>query len=352
MSAPSIRRLGNLGLLLVGVLAGSAAVRWSAPEPVLDHVTPKLSFLSINSERYDVLFVGSSRVYRQISPKVFDRRLKKHGLRLRSFNAGIPAAKSVEVWHLLRRLEEEGSLGPRYVLIEPDGLQVSINRENTGTQREIYWHGWEETALSIRSLEGLDVVPRTRMSLLHLSAMSFRSMAVGRLRSVFETAFDSSMSRRPAARAVGPDGDGWVPFVEADGPQARKRRREFLDGLPRYRRMLARQPRLMAETACMTEYHEEMLGKLANAVESLGAEPVFMLSPATLPRCEVHQAFRDGVLPNLLAFDDAKRHPRLYQVESRFDFEHVNRRGAEIYSRLLADAFAAQLSGTGEEADR
>ncbi len=54
-------------LLLLGMAAGVALIRGVAPEPYLDHVTPKLTHLRQNPEAYDVLFVGSSRVFRQIS---------------------------------------------------------------------------------------------------------------------------------------------------------------------------------------------------------------------------------------------------------------------------------------------
>ena len=91
---------------------------------------------------------------------------------------------------------------------------------------------------------------------------------------------------------------------------------------------------------------------MRSAHEAMGAEPVFILSPAMKPRCEVHQAYREGLLPNLIAIDDARTHPRLYKVENRFDAEHLNRTGAEIYTRLLADRFAEYLDGDVEGGQR
>jgi len=334
------RRLRNLVILVLAVVAGATAIRTLTPEPYLRHVTPKTRHLGMNPDRYEILFAGSSRVYRQISPKVFDDELRARGIDLVSFNAGIPAAKSVEVWHFLKRLASESGVRARYVLIEPDGLLVGVNRENIDTEREIYWHGWTETVLAIRSLQGLPIVPRTRMSGLHLGAFFFNRLGVGRLRLFGSQLGDARQQRWSDREGLGPDGDGWVPFKKADTGAEFARRQEFLDDLPRYRRMLARQDERRSRPDCLTSYHSEMLVRLEAAVESLGATPIFILSPATDPRCEVHAAFRDGVLPNLIAFDDATEYPELYEVRHRFDIEHLNTEGALLYSRLLAERFA------------
>lgn len=344
---PTIRQLRNAAILLVGLLAGTAVIRALTPAPLVLPVTPKLEHLRANSERYDVLFVGSSRVYRQVMPEVFDRRLRHRGLGLRSFNAGIPAAKSVEVWHFMRLLAE-AKVRARYVLVEPDGLFIGINRENLGTEREIYWHEAAETALAIRSLSGQDLGLRLRMSGIHVAAFAFNRLGVGRLRLLGSDLISSGGKRRSEMSGLGPKGDGWVGFAAGEDGEAYPRRREFLDNLPAYRAQLERQPRILSRTGCMTPYQEEMLLRLKTAAEALGAEPVFVLSPATRPRCEVHDAHRLGLLPNLLAFDDARAHPRLYDPEFRFDAEHLNTEGATIYSRLLADAFveAAREGGS------
>lgn len=337
---PSIRQLRNLLILVVGMFAASAAIHEFTPTPYLPDVTPKVTHLKENSETYDIVFVGSSRVFRQVSPRVFDQRLRIHDLDLSSFNAGVPAAKSVEVWHLLRNLGADQGVRTRYVLIEPDGLLVGIAKENVATEREIYWHGRTETALAIESLEGMAIVPRLRMSAFHSGAFLLDRFGVGRLRLLISQKGESRRLGWLDTAGLGPDGDGWVPFAKADTQSEFPRRQEFLDNLPLYRHLLARQAVRRSRPDCLTGYHRTMLANLTTAIETLGAKPVFFLSPATEPRCEVHQAFREGLLPNLLAFDDASKYPDLYAVEHRHDAEHLNTEGALLYSRVLADGFA------------
>lgn len=339
----SIHHLRSALVLTLSLVVVSAAIRQFTPAPFLRHVTPKLMHLGSNFDKYEILFVGSSRVYRQISPRVFDEHLRSRDLDLPSFNLGVPAAKSVEVWHLLRELATDRRVRARYVLIEPDGLLIGIARENMGNQREIYWHGRTETGLAIASLDGLSLGPRARMTGLHLGSHLLNRLSVGRLRLLGSQLGRADELRWMAQNGLGPDGDGWVPFAKADNLPEFERRREFLENLPKYQWKLKQQPERHARRDCLSAYHSAMLSKLKDAVEALGAEPVFILSPTTDPRCEVHHAFREGQLPHLIALDDALEFPELYAVENRHDYEHLNTDGALLYSRLLADRFADHI---------
>ena len=79
------------------------------------------------------------------------------------------------------------------------------------------------------------------------------------------------------------------------------------------------------------------------AIEATGAEPIFILAPVLHSRGEARKAHRRGILPALLAFDDPSLYPQLYEVGNRFDMTHLNRRGALIYSELLAQRFVEHL---------
>lgn len=343
MMGSNTHRFGYLLIFALAMMAAASAIRGLTPTPFIRYLTPKVEHLKEHSDRYDLLFVGSSRVFRQISPRVFDERMRSHQIETRSFNAGVPAAKSVELWHLLRGFAGDGGVRARYVLIEPDGLRIGIFPENVRTEREIYWHGPAETALAIRSLDDLEMGLRARMSGLHVSAFLFNRLGVGRLRLLGSQLGESDQMLRLSRENLGPDGDGWVPFREARAGNELPRRQKFLDNLPRYHRSVRRLDAGRSESDCLTGYHAEMLANLKEAVEALGATPIFVLSPALKPRCEVHQAFREGLLPNLISFDDAAAFPELYEVRHRFDGEHLNTEGAVVYSRLLADRFADQV---------
>ena len=45
----------------------------------------------------------------------------------------------------------------------------------------------------------------------------------------------------------------------------------------------------------------------------------------------------------LFAYDDFIRYPQFYEEENRLDVEHLNGRGAELFSRILAQDFVRSL---------
>ncbi|MEE4274006.1 MAG: hypothetical protein V2I67_20180 [Thermoanaerobaculales bacterium] len=343
---PTFRQLANAAILSACLVGGAALIRAVTPSPYVPNVTPKLVHLQDNPDAYDVLFIGSSRVYRHVVPQVFERRLAERGIDVRSFNAGIPAARSVEIWSFMNRLADSG-VRAGWVFVEPDGLASGIRKENLGTERETYWHGSAETMLAVRSLENHDLPTRIRMSGLHAGSWVFNRLGVGRLRLLGLDLMSPAVNAWASRQNLGSDGDGWVGFVESQDSGISRRRRNFLDRIPTYRRQLANQAAQFSRSGCLTSYRREMLSHFQSAARRLGAEPVFILSPALHPRCEVHEAFRLGLLPNLFAFDDARVYPELYEVDNRFDHEHLNTEGATLYSQLLADAFAEHLEGGG-----
>jgi hypothetical protein len=304
-------------------------------------VSEKLAFLSEHPDDYDILFVGSSRVYRQISPATFDRVLGEAGYPLRSFNLGIGAAKVPEVAFLLKRLANEQTIRPRYIFIDPDGLLATIAEVNTNRQREIYWHERPETALAIRSLDDEDRFDRANYVHRHARAHIFNILGYGRLRGFLAGALDTATENR---RILGKQGDGFLPYTARSADRFELERREFfLANLERYHRGVAGWERRQARRNQLRPQHIALFEQLKRNIERTRAEPIFILSPVVQSRGEAREAHLRGVLPVLLAFDDPNLYPQLFEVDHRFDLTHLNRRGAVLYSELLAQRFADHL---------
>jgi hypothetical protein len=334
---------------MASLIAFCVLIRSITPPPYVHIVSEKLAYLVENPDRYDVLMVGSSRVYRQISPAAFDRVLAEAGYPMRSFNLGIGAAKVAEVSFLLKRLEREQVTRPRYILVDPDGLYASIAEVNTNRQREIYWHEAPETRLALQSLAEDDAMTRLSQGQRHVRAHLFNRFGYGRLRGYLAGLLRSDADHR---RILGRRGDGFVPYtVEGAERFERERRRFFLDNLDRYRRGVARQQRQLTRPGRLRPHHRAMFEHLNLVIEATGAEPIFILAPVTSSRGEARKAHRRGILPVLLPFDDPGLYPQLYEVGNRFDMTHLNRQGAVLYSELLAREFAQHLRRSGVRAN-
>jgi hypothetical protein len=81
-------------------------------------------------------------------------------------------------------------------------------------------------------------------------------------------------------------------------------------------------------------YAETAFRHYGDVFRSLGATPIFFVTPGSgtiLP-----SKFRDAPAETVMSFNDAQRYPSLYQAGVRLDEGHLNARGADEFSRLLA----------------
>jgi len=78
-------------------------------------------------------------------------------------------------------------------------------------------------------------------------------------------------------------------------------------------------------------------------VRASGCEPVFFVPPGTRPSPELPALFEEAGLAPLFAFNQPQRYPQLYRADFYFDASHLNREGAEEFSRVFARLLAPRL---------
>lgn len=123
------------------------------PFPVIDDgVSQKLRFFTVHKDEFDTLFIGSSRIYFQISPAIFDRVMRESGSPTHSFNFGIGGMYLPESAYVLEQLLNTKPRNLRWVFIEYDELQTNWSFENRTSRRALYWADWKRTSLLLRKL--------------------------------------------------------------------------------------------------------------------------------------------------------------------------------------------------------
>ncbi|PYL65067.1 MAG: hypothetical protein DMF20_09405 [Verrucomicrobia bacterium] len=84
-----IRAVANSVIGLTAFLVTCIGLRAILPFPEIDGgVSQKFRFFAAHKDEFDTLFIGSSRIYFQISPAIFDRVTGESGLPTHSFNFG------------------------------------------------------------------------------------------------------------------------------------------------------------------------------------------------------------------------------------------------------------------------
>lgn len=324
-------RPAALALVFFAALFGAgsllARVRPLANVPV---AWEKFAHFSAHSDDYDVIFIGTSRVYRGIIPARFDAITAAAGVPTHSFNFGIDAMRPPEDGFIIDQLLALRPRKLRWVFIELGPLHTEFGERDPESVRVVHWHDWPRTVLVCRGLlapkgrlirlrsllfGNANDRARFRHALTHLRLCAMRTLNLGRARAVLDS-WDAAKSA--------PLGDGFATTpVQRMTPEATA---EYL------RDAAARTPRRsdLDPASCLA------LDRLVAGIRRAGAEPIFINSPR-LSGSPIHPANHPGV--PVLDFMDQRAWPELYAPEIRSDSTHLNALGADVYSRVVARRF-------------
>jgi hypothetical protein len=325
------------------------------PFPEVDAVSDKLRVFAAHKDEFDTLFIGSSRIYFQVSPAVFDGVMREQGNATRSFNFGIGGMHLPESAYMLEQVLKTKPRHLKWVVVEYDELQTKWSLEEQTSRRALYWHDWKRTSLLLRKLTGSGthwvwlpnlkklrdiIVSRkaeaTTHTLLGFHAGQFQKnfTNVARARDVVDY-FASSSLNAPDPKYLGAAGDGYIPITK----------RMSAAQTAAYERALTR---LMARNRprSFSAYTLESYRQCAEQIRAIGAIPIFVVTP-TLTEVEI--VYRAGAKPPgiVMAFNDPRAYPNLYRSDVRMDQGHMIGAAAEEFTRLVAREFA-QLIRAGK----
>ena len=310
------------------------ALRRALPFPEISVIGTKFRYLAAHQENYDVLFVGSSRFFHQIIPKQFDEAIAEAtGQKLRSFNIGCDALWPPESYYYLRKILALRSPRLRWVVIEMMDYNPRIVDPEKPTKREAYWHDWPHTVLAwktIRDSRPPEGNSKTELYLAHARILAQQWLNMGRGSEMLV-----SLLAPPKERPE--DKEGWI---ETEGFRAEPNQDIPAADLSKYMTAV-NTLREMNRPAPMSPLFLGEVQKVAAETRARQAEPIFVIAP-TLNPGENYPPLPGG-LP-LLAFNDPSRFPALYDPAVHYDGYHLNEKGAVIFTRLLAEQFAAFLA--------
>ncbi len=311
----------------------------------IETITPKLTFFEENKDRYDVIFIGSSRTYRHIMPSVFDRYLQKEGYSINSFNFGVPGMFFSETIFYLNKILKMEPKRLKWVIMELD-FDFNVNPDNLKSYREIYRHTFEETKFICNYIIRSNKVslPRKVIWLYrNLVPFIYNFSNTGHGADWLFTLLNyrEPMQEQELEEAIGKKLDGHVGYkIEQEIPN---RRKHFLQNTDRY---LDKVQKLKQRTPESTQGHitddeKKFLSQLVNKIQKRGISPIFIIQPKLSSQYESHlsAAYQQRIIPSLFSFNDPHKFEDLYNIDYRFDFGHLNRKGSQRLTHLLADRF-------------
>jgi hypothetical protein len=335
-------------LLAAAAAAGFAAlcaVLTAAIAPAPADSVLRADWLRANGERFDTVFLGSSRTVRQVMPATFDAAMAERGPATHSFNLGTAGMRAPEDAFVLERALAGRSAPLRFVFVECNPVRLGIPLQDRGTMRAVYWHDmarvhvlwnrvWAHPSLAPDGPYGMRVLLGHLGEFAdHLRHWVWNASRMGRAPDMIEPLLSSAARpmRTPGLAWLGPSRDGYHPGRARPPMQGEE--------LADYERELATALREgKPDHYGDTESQAELARKRALA-ERFGARLVLVAPPT------IGEAF--APLPEsgfvFLDFSDPRRYPELFAAGNRNDRDHLNRAGALLYSRLLARELARKL---------
>jgi hypothetical protein len=342
-----IRALTNTAIGATAFLLSCIGLRAILPFPEIDGgVSQKFRFFAAHKDEFDTLFIGSSRVYFQISPAIFDRVTRESGMPTHSFNFGVGGMYLPETAYLLEQILNLKPRNLKWVFIEYDELQTKWSPENQTSRRALYWADWKRVSLLLRKLTDAGTDPlwlsnpaklrdiilrqngeKSTRSLLtfYLTQIERNYTNISRAADVLDH-FLSRDTKGRRASYLGAASDGYVTRPNRMSPSQ----------AAAYERGLAA---AMAEagTRPLSPYAMEAYRQCAQEVRNIGAVPIFLITPSTT---EINVAAETTELTGVvMAFNNPQAYPNLFRSSARRDGQHLTKSGADEFTRILATNF-------------
>jgi len=331
--------IAAIGFGLVCALLGAIL-----PFPEIGNVAAQLRYFRKHRDKFDAVFIGSSLTHHDISPAIFDRVARERGHPMRSFNFGVDGMLLAESSFVLEQLLESRQPHLKWVFIEFDEIDSRPFAGAEGSRRDIYWRDWRRTSLLVEKVlterdqnDSIELpgtfaqvsgqrrreLSRPRLLLFHLSLFARNITNFSRR---IDLAWWGShfWKSEKMPEDLGPDGDGYAPLAQ-EFPEARL--------LP-YQYEL-KQARLRAGEEFVSSATERACRRMAAVVRKSGAIPVFVVMPVV---SQTKLKFRPQTpIASVIAFNNVESYPQLYQTDARAEEIHLNPKGAEAFTKLVAD---------------
>lgn len=331
--------LSLVGLATLAFVAAGAVLRAFLPGGT-QHERTEVKFEHFREHRreFNVLFFGSSRVFRGFDPQAFDRVCAENGVATRSFNFGIGGSHAIEIEHLLTRVHGLAPQGLDFVLVDPEGLDLPAIHDNFHASSVIAWHDLARTRFVTELLDSQPLDAWTKLDLAgsHWSSCAYHYANIGRALGLVDACLGIAPSAERIEQTLGPFGNGY----SADARERRERRFES-KGRDEYLALLAEFELERPTGAPPSAAALELYRRLQRLAKDLGAQPVFVTLPALYIQNDLLGAHAAGEVELLLGYHDPLANAELYALESREDHTHLNADGARIFSEKLARDFVA-----------
>ncbi len=294
----------------------------------------------------NTLFIGSSRVHRQVNTAVVDSVAGTS-----SYNFGVNWLFVPESFYVYENIISEHPGKFEIVIIELSKIR-SVDYTNLHTNRTYYWYNASLFYFAVEAIASSTYAWWSKVALTAIHAISYADKLLNL--GYGTTALQLAGTRNSPAASYLPTGhiNGFVPLdLEAEKTQLPEedvgnRRMKFLNDttVVTKRRQISERmfnkyldPELRQKN--LNHNYARNLSRMIKTAASKNIHLIFLLSP------RIDKAQYDELIPLFYSLPESNRiqlangveYPEFYLTEYSFDETHLNGKGAELYSRVLGD---------------
>lgn len=300
----------------------------------------KWTYWQKNKDNFDTVFIGTSRVFRGVMPSIFDQMSAAAGVPTKSYNFGIDGMFPPEDAYVAEHILRDPPKNLRYVVIEMGVFLGDFEGRPAKSIRSIYWHDWKRTWLCFREklwpkkksvkwkkwFEPDDEDPSpASIAMTHLDVFLVQALNIGRGASWWERI---AFNRPIKPQNFGQLEDGFLPI-----PGDTTMKGEILK---RFDEEMAERRKNPARVVPLRPYSQESFEDIHEWVKRAGAKTIFLIAPTT-GELSGYPDPSTGV--PTFNYRNIEKYPELFEKDARSDTAHMSAKGAELFTRRLAESF-------------
>ncbi|MCG8698755.1 MAG: hypothetical protein MI922_11940 [Bacteroidales bacterium] len=303
----------------------------------------KLNYFNANRAKYNTLVFGSSRLYRQVNTQVFDSILITHGIH--TYNLATPGTFNPESYYLYENfINSLNEHQLKYALLELQNLRCFTD-VNNGTTKGCYWH----------------TPAYFKYSLNYIAKSGFNKKYKQKTRKIYTKNFTSNLFNlshitTPPVNSTFTNGiNGYYSLNqeinESDTTnECYIRRKNFMKDSSRYSRRIdsgKQFNQLMGNSEYLNKAHLDYINKLITLSKDKGVH-LFLVIPPKQPVAvymELAPIYHSVSKSHIIQLADYYEFTELYNFDNTFDLGHLNSKGANIFTILLAQRINEIISG-------
>jgi hypothetical protein len=319
----------------------------------------KMVHYKANKDDYTAVVVGGSLEYRHINPEIIDSICQQNGIDFRLFNAG---GDGVAYLHEVRVLEEilkDPSPNLKYAFISLSST-VRFKYLNLHTKRFASWQRPQDMvrAITLTWELRLPLKEKLKYTWYYFITMIENGFNIGFLTSAIESLNHPKTVYNSVS--LGDKKNGFFPYDEEEklvfeeGTSEQKMKEMMLLSHQYYNERKSQRDSMLQQNIEEFKNYDETYvlksmvkryNKLIQTCEDKGIKLIVLLPPrGREPYTQLIPTF--NALPDNHKINIASpiEYPEFYLPENNYNFHHLNLKGANIYTEVLAKKFL-QLQG-------